>query len=639
MSRMTAEMVIDLKDKTGAATQAVIGNLSRLKKAERDYALAQAGVRLTGKDHAHERLLIARQQELEERRKKFERWGMVAATGATIAAAAGVKAYKEFADVESKLNDIAITGEKGFDFVPGMMGNVQAVAKSTATSIEFVTGALATMTTRGMALEQAMDMLPQVTKAARAMGADATDIADSAYSLNNSLGINTRDLTKAFDEMAVAGKLGSFEARDMAKYFPALLPKFANLGYKGTEGLAQIVAMMQVVRKQTGDSSSAATNLGNVLDKLYTQETAKKFAKFGIDSQKTLDKAKKDGKDVIKVLLEMVKVATKGDMTKLSQIFEDTQAQAGIRALYMASEAIDELALKAREASGVIDHDLNQRLQESSAKIQTLSTNWQTFLENLGKKVAPGANEVIDTLNKEMGLADAREAGRKKRGEPWWTPHSQDDFNWRLPFEGGYDDPEFLQKYHEKFTFPHMKGRGLGYIQDFGGAEAELHPFDPSTMPRRPGQRWKTSTPIPQPRPEPPARPQPYGNSQDYSRGNMQPPMQGVDQYRARFMDNADLQSVGPDERSMNDIGERLRGAGADAGAAIAGKMADGGQAAADRMASQAASIGDIIGSAAARRFMSSINIPVAPQSLGSRPPMPGGDMSGVHASTNDSGL
>lgn len=630
MSRMTAEMVIDLKDKTGAATQAVIGNLSRLKRAERDYAMAQAGVRFSAKDMAHERLIIARQQELEEKRKKYQKWGMgglAGAIGGAMTAAAGMQAYKDFAEVESKLNDIAITGERSFDFVPKMMSKVQQVANQTALSIDEVGTALGTMTTRGMPIDQAMSMLPQVSKAAKAMSADVSDVANAAYSLNNSLGIETAQLTKAFDEMAVAGKMGSFEARDMAQYFPELLPKFANLGYKGTEGLAKIVSMLQVVRKQTGESSVAANNMANLLDKLYTPETAKKFRKFGIDSQKTLDKTMKSGGDVIQTLMKMVAIATKGDLTKLSQLFEDKQARDAIQALLMAPGAIEEFAKAVREAGGVIDANFNQKLEESKSKIQQLTNNWEALKQKMAEKFAPGINAALDNTVKTMDIQDARDRARAARGDGPIHMYSREDFDWNLPYEGGYDDPEFKRRYKEHFQGRRGHGRPTDRLSDRGytpddlpeGRDAPI----PTLRPRMQRSGMTTTDVAPQQR--------------------ASNPLAIVDEYRARFDENAQYQDAPlssyppppPRFPGVDDAGEKLRSAGADAASSIAG----GGKAAADQIAAQAAAIGEAIGAAAARKMMSSINLPVAPQSLGSRPPVMGGDMSGVHASTNDSGL
>lgn len=200
--------------------------------------------------------------------------------------------------------------------------------------------------------------------------------------------------------------------------------------------------------------------------------------------------------------------------------------------------------------------------------------------------------------------------------------------------EGGYADPEFLQEYEK--LHPRRRGghvRPTDRLSDRG--------YTPSDLPDG------RDAPIPTPRPQAKRGGMNTTDVAPQQRANN--PLGIVDQYRARFDENAQYPDAPlsyppplPRFPGAEDAGEKLRSAGAEAAAAIAtgGKaIADGGQAAADRIAAQAAAIGEAIGAAAARKMMASMNLPVVPQSLGSRPPIMGGDMSGIHASTNDSGL
>lgn len=55
MSKLAASLVVDLIDETGAKARSIIRDKDRLKRAERDYMLADRGMRLSNRDRAMER--------------------------------------------------------------------------------------------------------------------------------------------------------------------------------------------------------------------------------------------------------------------------------------------------------------------------------------------------------------------------------------------------------------------------------------------------------------------------------------------------------------------------------------------------------------------------------------------------------
>ncbi|MBB4005795.1 phage tail tape measure protein [Allorhizobium taibaishanense] len=426
MSKLQASLVVDLVDKTGAKTSAVIGNMNRLQKAERDYMLSSKGLRLSNKDRAMERLLTERQAELEARAAKAkeaaalrsERHNAILARGTVAAVAVGVaagKAYSDFASLERRVNRIVINADKGADAIQPTIGKMQDVAADAHMAFGDVVEGLETLVSSGRTLDEAMAFLPAVTTTAQASGAAVSDMALSADSLAGSLKINAKDMQHAFDILVAGGKAGKFELKDMARELPSLLPAFAALGYKGTEGLEKMVAMLQVLRNQTGTSGEAATNLANIMQKMYSADTAAKFKKFGIDLPKALDKARKSGRDVIDVLLDMSTVATKGDLSKLSLLFPDAQMQAGVRGLISQREEMKKLNAELKNVDGSTLRDFNQVVGDSAAKIQDLSNNWDRFVKNVGSGVAVVANPTLGYLN--SAIESARNQMKSQEGK------------------------------------------------------------------------------------------------------------------------------------------------------------------------------------------------------------------------------
>lgn len=412
--RLTATMVVDLKDRTGQSTRAIIGNMDRLKRAERDLSLASAGVTLGRRDRAMERLLIEQEAEMERRRERYRKWAGIAATGAVVAGTVAAKAYTDFAELERRVNRIVINADKGADAIRPTITKLQSIASATKMSFEDVVSGLETLVASGRSLDEAMSFLPSVTLTAQASGAAISDIALSADALAGSMQIAGGDMQKAFDILVAGGKAGKFELKDMSQYLPSLLPAFSALGYKGTEGLQKIVAMLQVVRNQAGASSDAATYLSNVFQKMYSDATAKKFHDFGIDITEALDKAKREGRDVVDVFLDMTMIATKGDLSKLTKLFPDAEMQKGVRALLMQRDALRDMTKALGEVDGSALKDFNQIVSDSQAGIQELSNLWGKFMNQVGSGVAYVVNPALKATT--TAIEDTVDAARAEKG-------------------------------------------------------------------------------------------------------------------------------------------------------------------------------------------------------------------------------
>ena len=411
--KMTATMVVDLRDKTGAGVRTVIGNLDRLKRAERELELAQRGANLRRTDRAMENLMIARQQEAQERKANMMMWAARGATAVAAVAASQVAAYTKFAEAEDRVNRIAITSEKGFGTVRNTMRDLQKVANDAYLPIEKVTSGLDALVASGRSMEESMAFLPSVAMTAQASGAAVEDIARSSDALAGSLGISATEMQHAFDILVAGGKAGKFELKDMAQYLPSLLPAFSALGYKGTDGLEKMVAMLQIVRNQAGSSGEAATYLSNVFQKMETEETRKKFKKMGVDLSKGLNDARKSGKDVLEVFLDLTQKATKGDLSKIPLLFGDSEMQKGVRALIMQRDALNQMRQSLKGVDGSTMRDFNQAVEGSAAKIQRLMTLLDKLATQSGARAAEALNPILETVTDQVDRREAAAAARE----------------------------------------------------------------------------------------------------------------------------------------------------------------------------------------------------------------------------------
>ncbi len=217
----------------------------------------------------------------------------------------------------------------------------------------------------------------------------------------------------AFDILVAGGKAGKFELKDMAQYLPSLLPAFSALGYKGTDGLEKMVAMLQIVRNQAGSSSEAATYLGNVFQKMETEETRKKFKKMGIDLGKGLNDARKSGKDVLDVFLDLTQKATKGDLSKIPLLFGDAEMQKGVRALIMQRDALKQMQQSLKGVDGSTMRDFNQAIEGSAAKIQKLMTLLDKLATQSGARAAAVLNPILENVTDQLDRREAAQLARE----------------------------------------------------------------------------------------------------------------------------------------------------------------------------------------------------------------------------------
>lgn len=496
MGKLTATMVVDLQDRTGRTAQAIIGNLDRLKRAERDYGLARDGMRLTAKDRAMEHLMMERERDAEQRRARINAWMARGVAGVAAAGYVAARAVKEFAGVERQMTRIGITADASAAQTEAAFKSLQTQTKAMAMPLEQGITALDTLVASGLSLEEAMAFLPSVLATAQASGAATEDIANTGMKASSALKIQAKDMQRAFDVMVAGGKAGQFELKDMAQYLPTLANSFATLGYDGEEGLKKLVAILQTIREDTGDASSAATQAQNIFGKIYSNETATAFKKMGIDLRSEMDKARKSGEDTISAFVRLSKEATKGDLSKLPQLFSDQEFRLGMQSLITSPDSLKKFfdVMNSSNVDGTVLRDLGRVLTDTQSSIDKMSESWNKLMNSVGKAAAPTASAAMDAISNDIDYGDAVREALKKRGmsflqrETWmlknmplgaWSHNAETD---RAAYEGGLRDPEFLKdrnlRMYEEGKAKTSKGRQNQpvVLPEFEGGDRHLNP-------------------------------------------------------------------------------------------------------------------------------------------------------------------
>jgi len=222
------------------------------------------------------------------------------------AVAAGYSFYKPVAVAaryEDVIKDIAITGELTKREEEELAKSIRGLSLRYNQSQQDVAEAMKKLVETGMSQQAASTMMPLMANTATATRTDSGDAAKMARSFEL---LGVKDMELAFNQAAKAGKQGSFELRDMAKWFPALGGFMKELGVSGNEAVVSMASRMQVATRTAGSNDEAANNFKNFLTKLTSQDTIKDFKKQGIDLIPQLQAAARKGLDPIAAGVDLV---------------------------------------------------------------------------------------------------------------------------------------------------------------------------------------------------------------------------------------------------------------------------------------------------------------------------------------------
>ena len=410
MSRtvLDAEARITARDRTGGVFEGIANKIRRVNGA------ANAANRQMG--------TIERASAAVSR----STGAIVAASGrmlAPLAAGYGVsQGVKRFGETEMAITRIGITADATDAEVGQLHKTLRGLAFEAGKPFDEVTGGLESLIAGGLDLPQAMPAMPAIVKTAQAAGAEVRDMANTTLALMQNLGIVSTKMQDAFDILVAGGKAGKFELKDMARYMPSIMPQAVAVGMKGEAGLKRIVALLQAVRAGTGTTEEAATSVANIFAKMESEETAKRFGKFGIDLRKEMAKARKEGKDLLEVFTGLATKAVKGDLSKIPQLFSDMEMARGMRALMSYGDLLTEVTAKLNNARGSAGRDFDRVMTKSQVSINRLSESWDRATESIGRLIDRlGGSKFLNGLGKtiESTLDSIDRLGDPKKGEEY----------------------------------------------------------------------------------------------------------------------------------------------------------------------------------------------------------------------------
>ncbi|TKJ76756.1 phage tail tape measure protein, partial [Pseudomonas koreensis] len=406
-------------------------NLDSLKKQGIEVGRLEKAYRSMGQTANKAELKAKGHQQLDS--------GVKGMKGAVGAAVVGVGAMavpaKVSADFGAIVRDIAIkAGIANKPQEQEMSRKIIDTSRDTGMARNDVADVVNQLVGAGMDLSKALEYAPVAAKFVVGQGSSGVDTAKMINALGQNAKItDPKQMQQALEAIAYQGQAGSFEAADMAKWFPELLANMASNGITGLDAVTQLGAMLQVQMKQAGSSDEAANNLKNWMGKIGSTDTVKAYEKAGIDYKGSMQTGLQNGMSTLETSMSLAQkyiqatdpkraaamaeatskiskeanpdkakamMASLEESLRTGDLFADMQVKAALSA-YMQNKALySQLKNDSRDATGILDKNLAERRESSSQKWAEMAQSMDDAMRSIGDALRPVTDTVAESLTK-----------------------------------------------------------------------------------------------------------------------------------------------------------------------------------------------------------------------------------------------
>ncbi|ALI04574.1 MULTISPECIES: phage tail tape measure protein [Pseudomonas] len=362
--------------------------------------------------------------------------GMKSAVGAAVVGVGAlVVPTKVSADFGAIVRDIAIkAGVANKPQEQEMSRKIIDTSRDTGMARNDVADVVNQLVGAGMELSKALEYAPVAAKFVVGQGSSGVDTAKMINALGQNAKItDAKQMQQALEAIAYQGQAGSFEAADMAKWFPELLANMGSIGITGMDAVTQLGAMLQVQMKTAGSSDEAANNLKNWMGKIGATDTVQAYKKAGIDYKGSMQTGLQNGMSTLETSMALAQkyiqatdpkraaamaeatskiskeadpekakamMASLEESLKTGDLFADMQVKAALSA-YMQNKALySQLKNDSRAATGILDKNLSERRESSSQKWAEMAQSMDDAMRSVGDALRPVTDTVAETLTK-----------------------------------------------------------------------------------------------------------------------------------------------------------------------------------------------------------------------------------------------
>lgn len=353
MARFLSELVMVLKDAVSAPARQVRQSISGITQSIKETNVAA----LEASSKSLSRTMRGVTVEL------------AASTAGLVAyAAALMKPISAATEFQSKMTTIGQKADYSRRQSLMLGASIQALAPKVNQYAKDIAEGVDVLAGKGLDPKLGLNLLKPIGMAATAYEAEIKDLAEATYAVYGNLRVPITDAAQALDIMAKAGKDGSFELKDMAKYFPTLAAAAQGLGQEGVPAVADLAAALQIAARGAGSADEAATNVGNLLQKITAKQTVKAFKDMGVDLVGSLKALEREGRTPIEAIAELTNKTLKGDMSRLGYLFEDAQVQKALRPLIRDINDYRAIRAKALSSKGTVNRDFAERMKDEAQR-------------------------------------------------------------------------------------------------------------------------------------------------------------------------------------------------------------------------------------------------------------------------------
>ncbi|MBB92548.1 MAG: tail tape measure protein, partial [Magnetovibrio sp.] len=324
--------------------------------------------------------------------------------------AGGVGALRFLGNMDERLRGLAVQSNQPIARIDALKDKIYAVANAPEIRINpaGLLDAVDKIVEKTGDLDLAEDNLRNIGLTMRAAGAEGRDVGATIADLSEKLKIKgAADMNRALDTWVNQGKAGAFTMENMAGSSERVNAAFGRLGRTGMQGVREVGAAMQVIRKGTGSAEQAATGIEALIRTLSDAEKIKLLKGAGIQLVDPEDPKRMRSLDAI-----LQDIFTRADATsknaeefnsKLSGIF-DSEA---MRAVAVAAQEFRETGglgsfkkfMEVDDSGVSLLKDAEFRAKGLNAAVRSLRTSMEGRLEaNLAEPVQDLA-DAIDGLD------------------------------------------------------------------------------------------------------------------------------------------------------------------------------------------------------------------------------------------------
>jgi TP901 family phage tail tape measure protein len=302
-------------------------------------------------------------------------------------------------EFSTQLEDIRQKADMSAEAIERLGRAGRDVGLETAQGAGTIAGAIDSMVGSGaVSPDQAVAISTPLGKASTAYEADPTEMANATSAMVLQMGIAAEDMEKAYDIMAVAGKQGSFELKDMAAEFPGVLANAKSLGIEGEKGIASVVAWLQIARRGTATGSEAATNMSNFMGKVLAPDSIKNFGEAGVNIVNEMNRALEANVDPIEHVIGIINGLTDGQRDKMGELFADKQVMDFILQATKGLEEYRRIRDEALAADGTVEADFQARLATPAGAIARFEASIENLNIAVGNSLVPALARFAESV-------------------------------------------------------------------------------------------------------------------------------------------------------------------------------------------------------------------------------------------------